>query len=216
MSTKNIDKLIETIGKLSVEEVTALENALGKFKESIAKVELSTLDVGEVFKIGQHDFIVLEQDEELGHTFVISKGFMAKNKVFDNNTRDYNKSSIKKLIERDIQPIIENEVGAENIVEHEIDLTSVDMQNEFGTCKCKVRLITFDEARKYNDLIVDKDLPDWWWTCTPWSTEERGWSRSLAVVCPSGYIDYGGCGSDNIGVRPFCILKSNIFVSKGE
>ena len=215
MSTKNIDKLIETIGKLSVEEVTALENVLGKFKESIAKVELSTLDVGDVFKIGEHDFIVLEQDEELGHTFVISKGFMAENKVFDNNTRDYNKSSIKKLIERDIQPIIENEVGAGNIVEHEIDLTSVDMQNEFGTCKCKVRLITFDEARKYNDLIVDKDLSDWWWTCTPWSTEDRGWSRSIAVVSPSGVIGDGDCGIISV-VRPFCILKSNIFVSKGE
>lgn len=215
MSTKNIDKFIEIIGKLSVEEVTALENSLGKFKESIAKVELSTLDVGEVFKIGEHDFIVLEQDEELGHTFVISKGFMAENKVFDNNTIDYNKSSIKKLIERDIQPIIENEVGAENIVEHEIDLTSVDMQNEFGTCKCKVRLITFDEVREHNDLLADKDLSDWWWTCTPWSTEERGWSRSLAVVSPGGVIRSRRC-YDNYGVRPFCILKSNIFVSKGE
>ena len=96
-----------------------------------------------------------------------------------------------------------------------LDLTSVDMQNEFGTCKCKVRLITFDEARKYNDLIDDKDLTDWWWTCTPWSTEERGWSRSLAVVSSSGFFNdyfcyYGNC------VRPFCILKSNIFVSKGE
>ena len=215
MSTKNIDKLIETIGKLSVEEVTALENALGKFKESIAKVELSTLDVGDVFKIGEHDFIVLEQDKDLGHTFVISKGFMDKNKVFGNNTRYYNKSNIKKLIERDIQPIIENEVGAENIVEHEIDLTSVDMQNEFGTCKCKVRLITFDEARKYNDLIADKDLPDLWWTCTPWSTEERGWRSSMAVVSPVGFI--GNCNCDcGDGVRPVCILKSNIFVSKGE
>ena len=213
MSTKNIDKLIETIGKLSVEEVTALENALGKFKESIAKVELAKLDVGDVFKIGQHDFIVLEQDKELGHTFVISKGFMAENKVFDNNTRNYNKSSIKKLIEKDIQPIIENEVGAENIVEHEIDLTSVDMQNEFGTCKCKVRLITFDEARKYNDLIADKDLPYWWWTCTPWSTEERGWNRSLTVVSPSGYIGSGFCNRYR-GVRPFCIFSSSIFVSE--
>ena len=122
---------------------------------------------------------------------------------------------MKKLIESDIQPIIENAVGEDNIVEHDVDLTSVDMQNEFGTCRCKVRPITFDEARKYNDLLVNKELNDWWWTCTPWSTEERGWKYSIAVVSSSGYFCISHC-NDNCGVRPFCILKSNIFVSKGE
>ena len=179
---------------------------------AIGTVELGTLDVGAVFKIAEHDFIVLEQQE--GQTAVISKSFMAEDIVFG-ESKDYNTSNLKALIERDILPVIENAVGAENLVEHEVDLTSVDMQNEFGSCRCKVRLITFDEARKYNDLLVNKDLPDWWWTCTPWSTEERGWKWSVAVVSPSGYFSrYIYCSSR--GVRPFCILKSNIFVSKGE
>ena len=182
-------------------------------KEKSDKVQLSTLNPGETFKIGEHDFVVLEQKHD--QTMVISKGFMAEDKSFDSNTRDYNNSSLKKLIESDIQPIIEDEVGADNLVEHGADLTSVDMQNEFGTCRCKVRPITFDEARKYNDLLVNEDLDDWWWTCTPWSTNERGWTYSIAVVSSSGCIDNGRCDGD-YGVRPFCILKSNIFVSKGE
>lgn len=177
------------------------------------KVELSTLNPGEVFKIGEHDFIVLEQSE--GQTSVISKGFMAEDVVFDNNSKDYNTSNLKKVIEFDIQPIIEKYVGAENIVEHEVDLTSVDMQTEFEACKCKVRPITFDEARKYNNLLVNEDLNDWWWTCTPWSTEKRGYKYSIAVVCSSGNFGRRYFGNDG-GVRPFCILKSNIFVSKGE
>lgn len=182
-------------------------------REKADKVELATLNPGEVFKVGEHDFIVLEQRD--GETAIISKGFMAERVVFDDDTRDYNKSSLKRLIEGEIQPIIEAAFGVENLVEHEVDLTSVDMQNEFGSCVCKVRPITFDEARKYNNLLVNKELPDWHWTCTPWSTEERGWKYSLAVVSPVGdinvicYYDYGG-------VRPFCILKSNIFVSKKE
>lgn len=181
-------------------------------KENSNKVELSQLPVGDVFKIDEYDFIVLEQMD--GQTAVISKGFMEQNKKFDEDTRDYNKSSLKKLIESQIQPIIESAVGAENLVEHEVDLTSVDMQNEFGSCTCKVRPITFDEARKYNHLLVNKDLNGWWWTCTPWSTKERGWEYSLAVVSSSGYFnDYS---FNYYGVRPFCILKSNIFVSKGE
>lgn len=182
-------------------------------KEKSGKVQLSTLNPGEIFKVGDYDFIVLEQKQE--QTMVISKGFMAEDKKFDNDTRDYNNSILKKLIEGDIQPVIENAVGTDNVVEHDVDLTSVDMQNEFGSCRCKVRPITFDEARKYNDLLVNKDSGDWWWTCTPWSTKERGWGYSIAVVSSSGYFNHNICGN-HLGVHPVCILKSNIFVSKGE
>ena len=170
------------------------------------KVELSALNPGETFKVGKHDFIVLEQKQ--GQAMVISKGFMADDVVFDDNSRNYNESSLKKLIESNIQPIIEDAVGADNLVEHEVDLTSVDMQNEFGTCSCKVRPITFNEARQYNDLLVNKDLDDWWWTCTPWSAEERGCRYSIAIVSPSGNFSNDFC-YDYYGVRPVCIFSSS-------
>ena len=182
-------------------------------EEKQSKVQLSTLNPGEIFKIGEYDFIVLEQCEE--RTAVISKGFMAENVKFDEDSRNYKESNLKKLIENQIQPVIEKEVGSKNLIEHEVDLTSVDMQDEFGGFKCKVRPITFDEARLYNNLLVNKNLNDWWWTCTPWSTEDRGWKYSIAVVAPTGNVYDYGCDGRN-GVRPFCILKSNIFVSKGE
>lgn len=182
-------------------------------KEKQDKVLLSALQAGETFKIGEHNFIVLEQDG--AQTKVISKRFMAENVVFDKYVRDYSDSSLKKLIERDIYPVIAEVVGEDNIIEHEVDLTSVDMQQEFEPVKCSVRPITFDEARKYNDLLVTPEIYGWWWTCTPWSTEKRGWKYALAVVSPSGNFN---CNiyNDDCGVRPFCILKSNIFVSKGE
>lgn len=183
--------------------------------EKANKVQLSELNPGDVFKIGKHDFIVLVQNEYAETTSVISKGFMDENIVFDEDTRDYSKSNLRKVIEEDIQPIIESEVGAENIVEDSVDLTSVDMQHEFEPCTCKVRPITFDEARKYNNLLANEGLGDWWWTCTPWSTAERNWNYSIAVVSSSGNVNYDDCNYGD-GVRPFCILKSNIFVSKGE
>lgn len=184
-------------------------------REKANKVELSTLNCGDTFKIGEHDFIVLKRDMQNHTTKVISKGFMAEDVVFDKNTRDYNKSSLKKLIEKDIQPIIENAIGADNLVEHEVDLTSVDMQNEFGKCKCKVRPITFDESREFNDYIVNKNLDDYGWTCTPWSTADRGYKYSMLVVSPSGVINNVNCYV-NGGVRPVCILKSNIFASEDK
>lgn len=198
--SKALDMARELVKKLEEEE-----------KQS--KVQLSTLDQGEIFKIGEYDFIVLEQCEE--RTAVISKGFMAENVKFDKDSRNYKESNLKKVIENLIQPVIEVEVGSKNLIEHEVDLTSVDMQDEFGGFKCKVRPITFDEARLYNNLLVNKNLNDWWWTCTPWSTEDRGWKYSIAVVAPAGDVYDRNC-YDCFGVRPFCILKSNIFVSKGE
>lgn len=202
MSSKTLEMARELVKRLEEEE-----------KKS--KVKLCELHPGDAFKIGDHDFIVLFQDDFTETTRVISKGFMAENILFDDDTRDYSKSNLRKVIEGDIQPIIEAEVGEENIVECSVDLTSVDMQEEFSRFKCKVRPITFDEARKYNDLIVNNELNDWWWTCTPWSTTERGWEYSIAVVASCGRISFRRCDG-NCGVRPFCILKSNIFVSKGE
>lgn len=164
-----------------------------------------------MFEIGKNDFIVLEQMSF--ETKVISKDFMAENIVYDEDSRDYNESNLKKVIEDEIQPIIESEVGENNLVEHTVELTSVDMQHEFDDCKCKVRPITFDETRKYNNLLPNKELDDWWWTCTPWSTAERGCKYSIAVVSSAGRVNSYGC-NDICGVRPVCILKSNIFVSK--
>lgn len=198
--SKALDMARELVKKLEEEE-----------KQS--KVQLSTLNPGDVFKIGEHDFIVLHQYP--GETAVISKGFMAENVKFDEDSRHYKESNLKKVIENLIQPVIEKEVGSKNLIEHEVDLTSVDMQDEFGGFKCKVRPITFDEARLYNNLLVNKNLNDWWWTCTPWSTEDRGWKYSITVVAPSGDVSRSYCDGSH-GVRPFCILKSNIFVSKGE
>nr|DAO46259.1 MAG TPA: hypothetical protein [Bacteriophage sp.] len=194
--------------ELARELVKRLEEA-----ERKEKVRLSELNPGDVFKIGEHDFIVLKHDYDT--TTVISKGFMKEDVVFDENTRDYNKSNLKKVIENEIQPIIESEVGSQNLVEHEVELTSVDMQHEFCNCSCKVRPITFDEAREYNNLLADKSLDAWWWTCAPWSIDDRGLKYSMAVVSPSGCIINHDCDND-CGVRPVCILKSNIFVSKGN
>lgn len=182
-------------------------------REQSNKVKLESLKAGETFCIGENDYIVLEQHE--GKTKVISKNFMAEGRKFADDTADYKISGLRKYIEAEIQPTIENEVGAENLVEHTVSLTTVDGQDDYGELTCKVRLLTFDEARKYNNLIVNKDLDNWWWTCTAWTSPNHEYNRSMAVVLSSGVIRSYSCNC-NLGVRPVFILKSNIFVSKGE
>ena len=123
-------------------------------------------------------------------------------------------SNVKKLCDTEILKDFEEEFGAENIEEHTADIITVDGQ-KVGSVKCKIRPITFDEVRKYTDIMPNQYLDDWYWALSPWSTEERGWKNRMSVVSPAGYI--GNVSYyDSYGVRPVCILKSNIFVSKVE
>lgn len=177
------------------------------------KVMLKDIPVGGKFDTGIGRFIVLEQKEN--YTAVITEDLYREDVKFDDDCTDYKKSPLRELCEGEILNEFVAEFGEDNICENEAGLVTVDGQEVFGKLLTKVRPLTFDEAREYNDLLVNKDLPDWYWTCTPWSTKERGWKYSVAVVSPSGNIGYDIYdGSD--GVRPFCILKSNIFVSKVE
>ena len=176
------------------------------------KVLLSEVKPGETINTRIGTFIVLEQAEE--GTKVITKDLFETMKQFGSSP-DYKGSYMQQLCEGEIYGEFAKEFGAENIIEHEVDLITVDMQQDYGKVNCRVRPLTFDEARKYNDMLVNRELGDWYWTLTPWSTPARGWNWSVAVVSPSGGIFNNNFIYDN-GVRPFCILKSNIFVSKGE
>lgn len=182
-------------------------------EEKKGNVRLSEIPVGGKFDTGIGRFIVLEQKGE--KTAVITEELYRKDVRFDDDSNEYFTSELSDLFEEEIFPEFKEEFGAENLCDATTSLVTVDMQNKDEELHAKARPLTFEEARKYNELLVNKDLPDWYWTCTAWSTEERGWSYSVAVVSPSGGVSGNDC-SGSFGVRPFCILKSNIFVSKVE
>lgn len=194
-----------------LQKAKELVELLEKQEES-GKVALSTLKRGDVFQTtGKRKYKVLEQHGDT--TKIISIDLVKENVKFGEST-DYNKSNVKKLCDTEILKDFEEEFGAENIEDHTVDIITADGQ-KVGSVKCKIRPITFDEAREYTDITPNKDLGDWYWTLSPWSTEDRGWTIRGTVVSPSGYFLSDDCYYV-FGVRPVCILKSNIFVSKVE
>lgn len=199
---------MDKVLKLAKELVAAIEEEGQK-----NKVMLKDIPAGGKFETGIGRFIVLEQKADC--TVVITEGLYRKNKEFDDDCTDYKKSSLRELCDGEILNEFVTEFGDDNICENEAGLVTVDGQEVFGKLLTKVRPVTFDEGRKYNELLVNNELPDWYWTCTSWSTAERGWAYSVAVVSPSGGICSDGYDC-SIGVRPLCILKSNIFVSRVE
>lgn len=181
-------------------------------QEETGKVELSTLKRGDVFQTtGKRKYKVLEQ---YGDTTKIISLDLVKENVEFGDTSDYKTSKVKELCDTEILKDFEEEFGSENIETHTADIITADGQ-KLGTVDCKIRPITFDEARGYTDITPNPCLNDWYWTLSPWSTEERGWMKSLVIVSPSGYFDNNFYSNGN-GVRSVCILKSNIFVSKAE
>ena len=181
-------------------------------QEESEKIKLSELNPGDVFQTtGKRKYKVLEQYEST--TKIVSFDLVKENVKFGDNA-NYLESELRELCDTEILSDFEEEFGKDNIKAHEADLITVDGQNTGISVKCKIRPLTFDEARKYTELTPNKKLNDWYWTCTSWSTEDRGWN-SVAVVSSSGGVYISDCSLVR-GVRPVCILKSNLFVSKVE
>ena len=169
---------------------------------------LAEIKIGESFKVADIEFI--KTGEENGQVVAV-----AKNSLFDmrfGSNNNYAESDVKKKLETEILPRIEKAVGAENIIEHEMDLTALDGSDEYGKVKCKISLPTLDWFRKNNELARKIFTSAWSWLVTPWSTKKYGWEYSVLCVSPLGRISGNYSSYDYDGVRPFIIFVSSISV----
>lgn len=177
---------------------------------NLGKLKLSQIEVGSTFKIADWEFIVLEQSGDT--TAVILKNLLYENEKFG-NTNNYNGSNVDKLC-NEFAEKLGKVIGKKNFVPHHVDLTSNDGLKDYGKVKRSASLLTCELYRRYV-YILDKYNPKkWWWLSTAYSTPAHNDSSWVEAVTPRGDVDYGGFYYSYIGVRPFCILDSNIFVSR--
>ena len=89
-----------------------------------------------------------------------------------------------------------------------IDLTADDGLKDYGGDRVRVGLITCDEYRLLRGNIPA--LPDtWWWTATPDSPK----NPLVRYVYSDGTLHYLDARYGGRGVRPLCVLKSEILKS---
>ncbi len=189
---------------LTEEQINDIKQSFG-----IGDMQLSSVKVAEPFKIGEYEFFVLEQ---LGDkTIVLLKGLLHDEEQFGSNN-NYANSNVDKLC-NEFGEVIEKLVGADNLIEHTVDLTADDGLKCYGSVVRKMSLLTAQQYRNYVNCIDERKLDNWWWLATAYSTDKHGNSSWVKSVSPRGSINLNYCYYD-YGVRPFCILKSNIFVSK--
>lgn len=190
--------------ELTEEQVKQILEAHGQQKT------LSEFVAGDTVKIGKFKMVVLEQID--GQTALILKGMYGENTEFGGENNKYDDSYVDKKCHAFAQELAEI-VGADNIVLHKVDLTSDDGLKDYGVIERHVSLITTDMYRKFVDVLDTCNPKQWWWLATPHSTKRHENDSWIKCVSPSGGIGNVNYYHD-FGVRPFCILRSNIFVSK--
>ena len=186
--------------ELTPEQIKSLTGGSGS--------DVALSEDGLLARIGEHEFIVLNRTDETVH--LLLKGSL-EDMVFG-NTNDFRTSDIKRRLE-EFAGELASIIGAESIVEHTVDLTSDDGLKDYGSTTARVSLLTADMYREHVYMIDKYKLDDWWWLATPFSTLTHGYKTAIKCVAPSGFIYDCNYGNFNCGVRPFCILKSDIFVS---
>lgn len=178
---------------------------------NMSKVQLSTLKPKDVFKIGNEEFIVLEQTDS--GTSVISKQFAYSDKQFG-DCADWKQSPIRSLLNGEYYDKLSKLVGASNIIPMKRDLTSLDGLDDYDACTDKITLLSASEYAKYHKILgLKSNYPDWWWAITPASTPSNDYSREVCYIGSYGILRWGDCGSCR-GVRPFLTLDSSILVTK--
>ena len=171
---------------------------------------LAEFAAGELVTIGGVDFVVLEHlDNE---TALIAKYCIGEDTAFGESNNNYAESIVDDICES-FAELLEDAVGEENLVEFDVDLTSDDGLKDYGQIQRKCALITADMYRRYVDILDMHNPRKYWWLATPHSTKRHENDNWAKCVSPSGYIRYG-LYYFHRGVRPFCILKSHIFVSR--
>ena len=206
---KNAVVINGKVTEISEEQAKSIIDGLAVPAETAGKKPLSEIKAGDTFKIGEREFIVLEQ---IGaDTIVLSKDII-EDEVQFGNTPDFVKSKVKSILDN-FAAEIAVKIGADALIEHTVDQTTLDGMDQYGISKARMSLMTIDHVRKYADVLDGHKVDKWYWLVTPWSTPDRGWHTTMCVVAPSGYVGNDISSCYDYGVRPFCILKSDIFVS---
>lgn len=130
-------------------------------------------------------------------------------RAFDKQNRnDFASSDLRAYLNGEFLQKMIGTGAPEEMFEHfNIDLTADDGLKTYGGDRVRIGLITCDEYRLLRENIPHVD--GWWWT----ATADSPINPLVRYVGSDGALDsYYACHGLS-GVRPLCVLKSEILVS---
>lgn len=169
-------------------------------------------------ELTQYDHFLDEDGEEYilcklfenGTASVLRADLLDKKMRFGKNN-NWAESDWREYLNGEYLEVLEQKFGSDNIVEHKVDLTSMDGFDDYGYTMDKVAIRTFDEFRETSKGVGLAD--DLEWLATPNQTPSRGDAACVRSVGDGGFVGCSDCDWDGGSVRPFFFLKSSIVVS---
>lgn len=194
--------------KITANDISELFDRVKALEKKLGVIHVPKgLKIGDEFELADVNWKILDITDA-GYMCI---GDSLGDKIFDNNSNNWNKSSLRTYLNGELYEKISKKIGKDNIVSFKRDLLSLDGLEEYGESYDFVSLLTVDEYRKYRKHIPNTD--EWWWLITPWSTHCNDCDIYTTVVSPSGFVCGNYCYYD-CGVRPVCIFSSSIFESE--
>ena len=129
----------------------------------------------------------------------------------EENKNDFAASSVRAFLNGDfLEELAAAGADKEAFLPLALDLTSDDGLKDYGIDRVTIGIYTDQIYREFRNIIPPAS--DWHWTATPFS----GNSYDVRNVYSAGALNYNIAYSGYRGVRPLCVLKSDILVSFNE
>lgn len=133
----------------------------------------------------------------------------------EENKNDFAASSVRAFLNGDfLEELAAAGADKEAFLPLALDLTSDDGLKDYGIDRVTIGIYTDQIYREFRNIIPPAS--DWHWTATPFSTARNGYEHLVRFVNSSGALSSNHAYVGGRGVRPLCVLKSDILVSFNE
>lgn len=133
----------------------------------------------------------------------------------EENKNDFAASSVRAFLNGDfLEELAAAGADKEAFLPLALDLTSDDGLKDYGVDRVTIGIYTDQIYRQFRNIIPPAS--DWHWTATPFSTARNGYEHLVRYVKSSGALHNSDAYNGIRGVRPLCVLKSDILVSYDE
>lgn len=182
------------------------------------QMPLLELNNGQKFTYGGQVWLLLESDEDGGTLAITAEILEAR--TFDADSNDWRRSEIRHHLnghdnatkhgDSFLAQLLKGGGELNDFLPIISDLTADNGETDYGTSEDYIALLTCDMFREYRELLMSLEGDDWYWTLTPLNCT----TFSHGVRIANGdVLGASNTWHDNIGLRPLCRLKSEIFVS---
>jgi hypothetical protein len=200
------------MGKIPPKEMSLedIEKALGYPIKLVPRTRTQIVNVpnGEVFQIGDVEFIVLKGGVKV---FAITKDVIGEG-IFGTKSNSYEHSALQLSDTlRKFEFYLRNNIKAENLLARRVDLTSDNGFKDYDVTTSYVAPMSLDEYRQFSCILEEHEVNSDWWLVTPHGTNTHNKSRSVCYITQDGMLEHVDCDIEK-GIRPMICLSCSTIV----